>query len=113
MPSCPLILKGSLSFITTQLCQAVTFLGSDLGFLPSEVSACLLHADGVMAPLVANIDIDIIQLLGHWCSDEMFQYLHLIAELITKSFAIPILHADYHLVPCPSAKTSQPPTLFP
>ncbi len=72
------------SFITSQLCQAVTILGMDLGFLPSEVSTCSLHAARAMALIVANIDTNIIQLMGQWHSDEMFWYLHLSAEPITK-----------------------------
>ncbi len=86
-------------FITTQLHQAVTFLGMDLGFLPSEVSACSLLTAGAMALVLANFDTNIIQLLGWWHSDEMFWYLHLIAKPITKNFASCMLHANYCLVP--------------
>ncbi|KAL7472975.1 hypothetical protein ACHAXS_013354 [Conticribra weissflogii] len=71
----------------------------DLGFLPSEVSACLLHAARAMALLVANVDTNIIQLMGWWCSNKLLWYLHLTAEPITKNLAICILHADYFLIP--------------
>lgn len=37
-----------------------------------------------MALLVAEVDPDIIQILGRWRPDEMFHYLHLSAEPIMK-----------------------------
>ena len=48
-----------------------------------------------MALLVSNVDTDMIQLLGRWRSDEMFRYLHLTAEPITKDFARLMFSADY------------------
>lgn len=87
------------SHITSTLRKAVTYLGPDLGFLPSEVSARSLRAGGAMALLVSNVDPDIIQLLGCWRSDEMFRYLHLTADPIMKDFACKMLHADYTLAP--------------
>jgi len=93
------------SLITKTLRDAVKFLGHDLGFLPQEVSARSLRAAGAMALLVSGIDTDIIQLLGRWRSDEMFRYLHLTAEPITRDLASRMLRADYtmaptQLVPC-------------
>jgi hypothetical protein len=87
------------SLITSTLRDAVTFLGTDLGFLPSEVSARSLRAGGAMALLVSKVDTDMIQLLGRWRSDEMFRYLHLTAEPITKEFARLMLTADYTISP--------------
>ncbi len=52
-----------------------------------------------MALLVSGIDTDIIQLLGHWRSDEMFRYLHLTAEPITRDLASRMLCADYTMAP--------------
>ena len=91
--------------ITKTLREAVSWVGTDLGFLPSDVSARSLRAAGAMALLVANVDPDIIQILGRWRSDEMFRYLHLSAEPIMKNFAAKMLNADYtiapsQLVPC-------------
>ena len=40
-----------------------------------------------MALLCANVDTDIIRLLGRWRSDEMLRYLHLQAEPIMRNFA--------------------------
>ena len=87
------------SLITKHLRHTVKFLGTDLGFLPSEVSARSLRAGGAMALLLSDVDTDIIQLLGRWRSDEMFRYLHLNAEPITKDFAQRMLRADYTIVP--------------
>ena len=87
------------SDISSSLRDAVYFLGTDLGFLPSDVSARSLRAGGAMALLVSKVDPDIIQLLGRWRSDEMFRYLHLTAEPIMKHFAKRMLTADYTLAP--------------
>ena len=87
------------TLITKTLRDAVTWLGADLGFLPSEVSARSLRAAGAMALLVAKVDPDIIQILGRWRSDEMFRYLHLTAEPIMKHFASKMLNAEYTLAP--------------
>ena len=48
---------------------------------------------------VVKVDLDIIQILGLWRSDEMFRYLHLSAEPIMKDFASKMLRADYTLAP--------------
>ncbi|KAL7461038.1 hypothetical protein ACHAXS_001474 [Conticribra weissflogii] len=37
----------------------------DLGFLPSKVSTHSLHTAGTIALLMANINTDIIRLLGY------------------------------------------------
>ena len=87
------------ALITKVLRETVTYLGADLGFLASEVSARSLRAAGAMALLVAKVDTNIIQILGRWRSDEMFRYLHLTAEPIMKQFASKMLNADYTLAP--------------
>lgn len=87
------------SQITQHLRMAVQYLGTDLGFLSSEISARSLRAGGAMALLVSDVDTDMIRLLGRWRSDEMFRYLHLTADPITKDFAHRMLSADYTLVP--------------
>ena len=76
-----------------------------MGFLPIEVSARSPHAAGAMALLVANVDPDIMQIIGRWRSDEMFCYLHLTAESIMRHFAPMMLNTDFtltssQLVPC-------------
>ena len=52
-----------------------------------------------MVLMVAKVDPDIIQILGCWRLDEMFHYLHIIAELIMKNFALRMLPVDYTLAP--------------
>ena len=72
----------------------------DLDFLTPEVSAQSLQAAGAMALLVAKVNTNIIQILGQWRSNKMFQYLlHLTAKPIMKKFASKMLNADYTLAP--------------
>ena len=87
------------TLITKTLRDTVVFIGSDLGFLPSEVSACSLHAAGATALLVANVDPDVIRLLGRWRSDKMLRYLHVSAEPVMRHFATQLLQAEYTLAP--------------
>ena len=87
------------TLISKTLRNAVSWVGEDLGFLPSDVSACSLRAGGAMALLVGKVDPDIIQILGRWRLDEMFCYLHLSAEPIMKNFAANMLNADYTIAP--------------
>ena len=67
--------------------------------MPNDVSARSLRAAGAMALLVGKVDPDIIQILGLWRSDEMFRYLHLSTEPITKDFTAKMLNADYTMAP--------------
>ncbi|KAL3815966.1 hypothetical protein ACHAXA_008925 [Cyclostephanos tholiformis] len=64
------------STITSCIREAVAFLGPNLGFLPSDVSARCLRAAGATALLLAQVDPDVIRLIGRWRSDEMLRYLH-------------------------------------
>ena len=76
------------SIITETLRAAVTFLGaSSLGFLSSDVSARCLRAAGANALLIANVDTDIIRMIGRWKSDVMLRYLHLQAEPIMRDYS--------------------------
>ncbi|KAL3823338.1 hypothetical protein ACHAXA_010473, partial [Cyclostephanos tholiformis] len=59
------------STITSCIREAVAFLGPNLGFLPSDVSARCLRAAGATALLLAQVDPDVIRLIGRWRSDEM------------------------------------------
>jgi hypothetical protein len=59
--------------ITTTLRNAVALFDSHrLGFLPVYVSACSMRAAGAMALLCANVDSNVIRLLGRWRSDECY-----------------------------------------
>ncbi len=92
--------------ITETLQNAVSFLGPSLGFLPSDVSARCLRAAGANALLCANVDPDVIRLLGRWRSDEMLRYLHLQAAPLMNDFSRRMLAGGQftlipnQLVPC-------------
>jgi len=86
--------------ITTCIRDAVTHLGPQLGFLPSDVSARCLRAAGATALLLANVDPDVIRLIGRWRSDEMLRYLHVQAYPLMKHYAQKMLSAGmYTLIP--------------
>ena len=86
--------------ITSTLRSAVTFLGPTLGFLPSDVSARCLRAAGANALLCANVDSDVIRLLGRWRSDEMLRYLHVQAAPIMRDFSRRMLQGgNFTLIP--------------
>jgi hypothetical protein len=89
------------SIITRTLRQAVTFLSpASLGFNPSDVSARCLRAAGANALLCANVDTDVIRLLGRWRSDEMLRYLHLQAAPIMRNFSRDMLQGGtFTLIP--------------
>ena len=73
--------------VTAALKAAVTFLGPQLGFLASDVTARSLRAAGANALLCADVDPDIIQLMGRWTSDQMLRYLTLQAAPIMKDYS--------------------------
>ena len=87
------------TLITKTLRDTVSYIGDDLGFLPLEVSACSLRATGATTLLVANVDPDVIRLLGRWRSDKMLRYLHVSAEPVMRHFARQMLQAEYTLAP--------------
>ena len=89
-------MKITPAAITRALRDAVTFLSpASLGFLPSDVSARCLRAAGANALLCANIDTDIIRLLGRWRSDEMLRYLHLQAAPVMQNFSRAMLSGGH------------------
>lgn len=78
----------------------VEALGPALGFLPSDVSARCLRAAGANALLCANVDPDVIRLLGRWRSDEMLRYLHLQNSQLMKHFSKQMLTGgNFTLIP--------------
>lgn len=64
------------SDITTYLLLIVDLFGQHQGFDKTLISAQSPRPSGSMALLVAKIDPNTIQLLGHWKSDSMLCYLH-------------------------------------
>ena len=86
--------------ITRCIRDAVTYIGPDLGFLPSDVSARCLRAAGATALLLAKVDPDVIRLIGRWRSDEMLRYLHVQAYPLMRNYAQQMLSAGmYTLIP--------------
>jgi hypothetical protein len=73
--------------ITSMLRCSTAIIGPSVGFLPSDISARSLRAAGAMALLCAQVDSDIIRLLGRWRSDEMLRYLHVQAEPVMRDFS--------------------------
>ncbi len=92
--------KVTAPYLTTCICNLVAALGPDLGFLPSDVSAHCLRAAGATALLLAQVDPDVIRLIGCWHSDEMLRYLHVQAYPLMKDYARKMLLAgQYNLIP--------------
>ena len=86
--------------ITTLLRTHARLLGPAYGFLPQHISARSLRASGAMALLCAQVDSDVIQLLGRWRSDEMLRYLHVQAEPVMRNFSSCMISGgSYHLLP--------------
>jgi hypothetical protein len=86
--------------LTRHLHNTVTALGLTYGIQPHEISIGLLRALGAMALLCAQVDTDMIHLLGRWQSDEMLRYLHIqsfpmLAPLVSQM----LNHGQYTMTP--------------
>ena len=76
------------------------YLGADIGFLPSDVTARSLCAAGTQALLLGQVDTDVIRLIGRRCSDAMLRYLHVQAFPLMRDYASIMLQAGtYNLIP--------------
>jgi hypothetical protein len=75
------------ALLTSLLRVSAQALFCSLGFAPADISARALRAGGAMALLCAQVDSDIIKLVGRWRSDEMLRYLHLQAYPKMHTFA--------------------------
>jgi hypothetical protein len=92
--------KIDTTSLTTHLRIAVTSLGASYGISPKEISIRSLRSSGAMAILCAKVDLDMIQLLGHWRSDEMLRYLHVQSFPLVAPFAAQMLHhGHFTLIP--------------
>ena len=92
--------KITSAHLTKELRAAVNFIGPSLGFVEADVSARCLRAAGANALLLANVDGDIIRLIGRWRSDEMLRYLHTQAAPLMADYASRMLKAaDYNMIP--------------
>jgi hypothetical protein len=80
--------------------MSVLALGPSIGFLPNDITAKSLRTGGAMALLLAQVDTDVIRLIGRWRSDEMLRYLHLQAQPVMLNFARRMLQGGvYTLLP--------------
>lgn len=105
----PSFLPMSSSGITTLLRQACFSLGNPSGFQPSDITAKSLRSSGAMALLNANVDQDLIQLIGRWKSDSSLRYLHVQAHNLMKDFSSIMLQGgNYNLIPA-TPNTPLPP----
>jgi len=86
--------------ITDTLQKATAIVGHQVGFTPKEVTARSLRAGGAMALLCADVDPDIICLLGRWKSDTMFRYLFMQARPLVNQLAHRMVtDGDFDLLP--------------
>jgi hypothetical protein len=106
----PVLINISSNHLTTSLRESATALFSTTGFPPSEVSARALRAGGAMALLCAQVDDNIIKLVGRWRSDQMLRYLHLQAYPHMHTFANRMVAGgNFHLLhnqPLPETATT-------
>ena len=84
------------SCLTKVLRDCVTYLGTDIGFLPSDVSARSLQASGATALLLGKVGTDIIHLIGRWRSDGMLRYLHNQAAPLIQNYSHLVLNAGHY-----------------
>jgi hypothetical protein len=90
----------STSTLPAALRHTVDVLGPHFGITSSDISVRSLRSSGAMALLCANVDTDIIHLLGRWRSDEMLRYLHVQAFPVVASLApAMLLHGHFTLIP--------------
>jgi hypothetical protein len=88
--------------ITDALRAATWITGDYLGIRPEDISARSLRAGGAMALLCAQVDSNIIKLLGRWQSDTMMRDLHVQARPVMRNFTDRMLRdGAYNLVQNP------------
>ena len=76
------------------------FLGPELGFLPTDVSAHCLRAAEATTLLNAKVEEDVIKLLGRWHSNAMLRYLHLQTTPIMKNYSrLMLTGGSFTLIP--------------
>jgi hypothetical protein len=79
--------------------HAIRLIGPEVGLIVADVSARSLRAGGAMTLICAQVDENIIRLLGRWQSDAMLHYLNIQARPVMRNFAAQMLqHGMYDLV---------------
>jgi hypothetical protein len=80
-----------------------------LGYDPADVTVKALRATGAMSLITAQIDPDLIRLLGRWQSDSMLRYLHVQAIPVLQNFARAMhLHGQFQALPDAGVPIHQP-----
>jgi hypothetical protein len=87
------------NYIMIVLRHAVRLIGPEVGLVEADVSARSLWADGAMVIMCAQVDDNIIHLLGRWQSDVMLHSLHMQAHPVVRNFASQMLqHGMFDLI---------------
>jgi len=87
-------------WITNGLRWSAKALFGETGIDPKLMTARSLRPGGATALLCANIDSDVIMLLGRWKSNAMFRYLRIQAHIHSDNFAQRMLdHGSYTFAP--------------
>jgi len=84
------------TLITNALRHSANNLRHKTGIDPRKLSARSLRPGGATALLCADIDPNIIQLLGRWKSDAMLRYLRVAATANTHNYATCMLDAGHY-----------------
>jgi hypothetical protein len=85
--------------ITLALRYTVRFIAPQVGLVEADVSVRSMGIGGAMTLICAQVDDNIILLLGRWQSDTMLCYLHLQARPVMRKFAAQMLqYGMYDLV---------------
>ncbi len=88
------------ALLTARLRLAINAIGTSWGLHPLDVSVQSLRSSGTMALLCAEVDPDIIHLIGHWWSDEMLHYLNVQAFPLLRNLAPTMLqNGNFHVIP--------------
>ena len=88
------------TFVTNAIRHAAGLVATSTGIDPLLLSTWSLRPGGATAPLCAQVDTDIIRLLGRWNSDAMFRYLRIQATTTTSRLAQQMLdHGAFTFAP--------------
>ena len=80
------------AYITNALRHSAAALQPLTGIDPQLLSARSLRPGGATALLCAQVDPNVIQLLGRWRSDAMLRYLRVAATTVTHTYSQHMLH---------------------
>jgi hypothetical protein len=80
--------------ITLVLHNAVCLMWSEVGLVEADISVRSLRAGGAMALLCAQVDGNVIRLLGRWQYNAIIRYLHVQAGPVMPNFASQMLQHD-------------------